>query len=58
MPENKDVEYAKDYLDACYHQGIDEADYEGKTDKEIIEMAAYYMDKADSAYEAWKERDI
>lgn len=54
----KDVKYAKEYLDSCYHQGMDEADYEGMSDKEIVEIAANIQGKADEAYDAWKERDV
>ena len=50
--------WAKEYLDYCFHCGVDEADYDGMTDEEIIEKANYLEDKADAAYEARKERDI
>ena len=51
------LKWAKEYLDYCIHLGED-VEYDGMTDAEIIETADNISNRADAAYDAWKERDI
>jgi len=48
---------ALEYLNYVIHEGgMDEGEIEGKTDKELSDMASGLMDRADAAYDEWKER--
>lgn len=53
------LEHAKTYLSYGMRKGFIHEDYdlENMEDQEIIELADN-LEAADSAYEAWKERDI
>jgi len=50
------IEEAKSYLGYCFKEGaIDISDIEGKSDKELIEMAEEMMAKADYLADLAKE---
>lgn len=49
------IQEAIDYLNYCAKENGDEPDLEGKSDKEIIELANMMMERADAMYESWKE---
>lgn len=52
------LDTAKHYLSECVEEGaLDESDLEGKTDKELIEMADRLIALGDAAAEARKEEE-
>lgn len=58
MATNMTINEAMDYLNYCEKEGcFDAVDaIAGLTEKEIIELAGNMMDRADAAYDAWKEQ--
>ena len=58
MKTQTKLEEAKAYLSYSAKNGFDDIGIEGLTEKEIVELAGDMQDRADAAYEAWKERDV
>jgi len=50
------LQEAIEYLNYCAKENGDEPDIEGKSDKEIIDLANMMAERADAMYEAHKEQ--
>lgn len=52
------IQHAKEYISYCIKDGFVEAgEFEGMTNKELIEWAEYNMGKAENVYDQQKEQE-